>query len=172
MKVIAWNVRGTRHPFFVSQNRKLLKSVAPDILFLCETKVNANRRMNILPKLRFKYSEFIDPIGLSGGLWLCWNSNLINLDIILKNDWMIHCMGYVLDHNIRCCFTFLYDYPQHHKQKNIWDILLHIKDSSGPWAIIGDFNEILYAQEKIGGNQGNTSRMLDFGEFIDKCRLL
>ena len=150
MKVIAWNVRGTRHTFFVSQIRKLLKSVAPDILFLSETKVNANRSMNILPKLRFKYYEFIDPIGLSGGLWLCWNSNLINLDIILKTYRMIHCMGYVLDYNIRYCFTFLYGYPQHHKQKKIWDISLHIKDSSGPWAIIGDFNEILHAQEKIG----------------------
>ena len=173
MKVIAWNVRGDGHPFLVSQIRKLLKNVAPDILFLCETKANANRSMNILPKLQFNCYEFIDPIGLSGGLWLCWNSNVINLDIILQNDRMIHCMGYVPDHNIRCFFTFLYGYPQHYKQKKIWDTLLHIKYSiNGPWAIIGDFNEILYPHEKIGGNQGNTSRIQDFGDFINNCQLL
>ena len=94
-----------------------MKNVAPNIFFLCETKVNANRSMNILPKLQFNCYEFIDPIGLSGGLWLCWNSNVINLDIILKNDRMIHCIRYALDYNIRCFFTFLYGYPQHHKQK-------------------------------------------------------
>ena len=159
MKVVSWNVRGVGRPCFVSQIRKLLKNVAPDILFLCEIKVNVNRSMNIFPKLQFYCYEFINPIGLSSGLWLCWNSNVINLDIILKNDWMIHCMSYVPDHNTRCFFTFLYGYPQHHKQKKIWDTLLHIKESiSGPWAIIGDFNDILYPHENIGENQGNTSR--------------
>ena len=39
-------------------------------------------------------------------------------------------------------------------------------------AIIGDFNEILYLFEKMGGNQGNISRMQDFGDFIDNCHLL
>ena len=120
MKVVAWNVREAGRPFFVSQIMKLLKNVAPDILFLCETEVNANRSMNIWPKLQFNCHEFIDPIGHSGGLWLCWNFNVINLDIILKNDRMIHCMGYVSDYNIICFFTFLYGYPQHHKQKNIY----------------------------------------------------
>ena len=79
--------------FFVSQIKKLLKNVAADILFLCETKVNANRSMNVLPKFQFNCYEFIDSIGLSSGLWLCWNSNVINLDIIMKNDRMIHYMG-------------------------------------------------------------------------------
>ena len=51
--------------------------------------------------------------------------------------------------------------------------MLHIKESiSGPWAIIGDFNEILYPHKIIGGNKRNTSRMQDFGYFIDNCHLL
>ena len=73
MKVVAWNVTGDGCPFFVSQIRKLLKNVTPDILFLCETKVNANKSMNIFPKLQFNCYEFINLIGLSGGLWICWN---------------------------------------------------------------------------------------------------
>ena len=86
-----------------------MKIVALDIFFLCETKVkvNANRSMNILPKLQFNRYEVIYPIGLSGGLWLCWNFNVIDLDIILKNCRMIHCMGYVPDHNTRCFFYIL-----------------------------------------------------------------
>ena len=39
----------------------------------------------------------MDPIRLSGGLWLCWNSNAVTLDIILKNDRMFHYVVYVLN---------------------------------------------------------------------------
>ena len=93
----------------------------------------------------------------------------------MKNDRMFHCMLFVPKCNIHCFFTFLYGYSQHHKQKKVWNILLHIKDSiSGPWAIFGDFNEILHPHEKIRGEAdlGNTSRKHDFAEFIDSCYLL
>ena len=57
--------------------------------------------------------------------------------------------------------------------KKKWNFLLDIKDSiSGPQAIIGDFNEILHPQEKLGGTHGNTSRMHLFSEFIDDYHLL
>ena len=36
--------------------------MAPDILFLFKTKINAIRTMNILPKLQFNYYEFVDPM--------------------------------------------------------------------------------------------------------------
>ena len=51
MKIVAWNVRGPTHPNFVSQIRKVLKNVALDILFLSKTKINANKTLNIFPKL-------------------------------------------------------------------------------------------------------------------------
>ena len=64
----------------------------------------------------------------------------------------------------------MYGCPQHFKQKRIWDILHNVKDSiSRPWAILGDFNEILHPHEKLRGPHGNASRMHDFAEFIDNC---
>ena len=82
MKVVAWNVRGAGLPLFVSQVRKLVKNTTPDILFLFETRINANRTMNILPKLPFECYDIVDPVGFLGGLWLCWNSSIITLNII------------------------------------------------------------------------------------------
>ena len=65
---------------------------------------------------------------------------------------MIHCMVYFPHLNTNCFITFLYGYPQHHKQKEIGKTLLNIKNSiSGPCVVIGDFNEILHPHEKIGG---------------------
>ena len=64
------------------------KNIALDILFLSKTRVNRNRILNILPKLSYDFYDFINPIGYSKGLWLCWNFNVFSLDIILKNNRM------------------------------------------------------------------------------------
>ena len=128
-------------------------------MFLYEIRVNSNRTLNILPKLSYDCFDFI-PIGYFGGLWLCWNSNVISLDIILKNDNMFHCMVYFPNLNVNCFITFLYGYAQHFKQKEIWNNLLNIKNSIiKPWAIVGDFNEILYMHDKIRETNGNSFRM-------------
>ena len=70
------------------QVKKLSRKFSSNILFLSEIKVNANRSLDNLPKLLFESFEYVNPIGLSGGLWLCWNSNVVSLDIILKNNRM------------------------------------------------------------------------------------
>ena len=86
---------------------------------------------------------------------------------------MFHCMAYFSHLNINCFITFLYGYLRHHKQKELWETLLDIKNYFiGPWAIMGDFNEILYPREKIDGTTVNSSRMQNFAKFIDNCHLM
>ena len=70
------------------QVKKLSRKFSSNILFLSETKVNANRSLDNMPKLLFESFEYVNAIGLLGGLWLCWNSNVVSLDIILKNNRM------------------------------------------------------------------------------------
>ena len=70
-------------------------------------RVNANKSLDILPKLQFDCFDFVNPIGFSGGLWLCWNSNVISWDIIMTNDKMFHRMVYFSNLNINYFFYFL-----------------------------------------------------------------
>ena len=46
-------LRGVSRPIFVSQVMKLLKNIGPEILFLSETKISANKSMNILGNFMF-----------------------------------------------------------------------------------------------------------------------
>ena len=105
---------------------------------------------------------------------LCWNTNAIFLDIFLKNNIMINCITYFSNLNINYYITFLYSYPRHHKQNEIWKTLLNFKISTTrSWGIIGDFNEILHPRKKIGGTTSNSSRMIFFfPDFIDYCHLM
>ena len=116
---MAWSIRGASRPDFLSQVKKLSRKFAPSILFLSKKKVNVSRSLDILPKLQFDSFDFVNPIGFSGGLWLCWNSSAISLNIVLKNNTMMHCVVYLAHLNINCSISFLYRYPQHHKQKEI-----------------------------------------------------
>ena len=76
---------------------------------------------------------------------------------------MMHCVVYLPHLIINCFITFLYGHPQHHKQKEIWETLLNIKNFvTGLWAIVGDFNEMLHPSEKTGETVGNSSRMQNF----------
>ena len=86
---------------------------------------------------------------------------------------MIHCVVYLHHLNINCFITFLFGYPQHHIQKEIWETLLNIKNSViGPWTVVDDFNEILNPHENIGGTITNSSRMQNFAKFIDNCHMM
>ena len=48
----------------------------------------------------------MNPVGFSGGLWLCSNPNVVSLEIILKNNRMFHCMAYYSNLNIECFLPF------------------------------------------------------------------
>ena len=70
MKIVAWNIKGTRRADFLSQVKKLSRKFTPSIFFsfLSETKVNASRSLNVLPKLQFDSFNFVNHIGFSGDL--------------------------------------------------------------------------------------------------------
>ena len=80
---------------------------------------------------------------------------------------MFHCMAHFPLLDISCSITFLYDCPQLHKQKDIWETLLTTKIFIiSLWAIIGDFNEIIHPREKIGGTTSNSTRMQNFAYLV------
>lgn len=56
-------------------------------------------------------------------------TNVLTLDVSLKNDRLFHCMVYIPNQNINCSITFVYGFPQHFKEKKVWDSLINIKYS-------------------------------------------
>lgn len=129
--------------------------------------------MTILPKFHYGCYDFVELIGLSGSLCICWNSSVLTLDIVFKNERLFHCLVYVLNQNTNSFYYIHLWISTTFQAKTDLDILISIKDSiCGPWAVIGDFKEILHPYEKIVGNPVNTSRMHDFAEFINNCHLL
>lgn len=72
-------------------------------------------------------------------------------------------------------FTGFYGHPETSQRRYSWELLrkLHSVPNFGamPWILGGDFNEILYAHEKVGGNIRLFSQMKDFREALEECNL-
>ena len=68
--------------------------------------------------------------------------------------------------------TGIYGHIEKLKRIETWNLmrLLH-QQVTLPWICIGDFNEILLANEKQGGEPRSEWQMVNFREVLDNCRL-
>ncbi|OMO98968.1 Endonuclease/exonuclease/phosphatase [Corchorus capsularis] len=75
----AWNVRGAGRPKFLHELNGMIARLSPQILILMETKVSSSRANRIISQLPFYGKILVNPIALSGGIWLLWDPNLISV---------------------------------------------------------------------------------------------
>jgi hypothetical protein len=69
-------------------------------------------------------------------------------------------------------FTGFYGHPDATKRLEAWNLLKRLEQlTPGPWACIGDFNEIVTLSEKSGGNMRQRSQMTAFQNTIEECDL-
>ena len=68
-------------------------------------------------------------------------------------------------------FTGFYGEPATRNRDESWGKLRRLKNKfTLPWLCAGDFNEILKADEKLGGRSRPTRQMEAFREVIDECK--
>jgi hypothetical protein len=108
--------------------------------------------------------------GRARGLALFWNvdNKLISeyvssncIDVIFES-----CSGIVWR------FTGFYGEPKWEDRHLSWDRLRGLNNRHGmPWIVIGDFNEIMYSDEKEGGNPRPQGYMQAFRDVLSDCEL-
>lgn len=172
MSCIVWNARGLGNRRAFGQLRRLVAEKDPHLLFICESKVSSsccNYWRSILPF----YGIFcVAPTGRSGGLVLCW-----------KKEWTVSVLSYSLYHidctimfdNVLWRFTGFYGHPNPAQRMHSWTLLRRLATWHGmtdvPWLIGGDFNELLYASEKLGGVQRSCTGMAAFHDALNYCNV-
>lgn len=92
MKIIAWNVRGTAHPEFKKAIRDLVRKHKPKMLFILQTRLPVSRMDKIKRMLEFDSAHRVDSNGLSGGIWMLWDSSRISVDILPHGTQGIHAL--------------------------------------------------------------------------------
>ena len=79
MNIIFWNCRGALNPRFHSVLSDLLDRHSPAIVVVTETRVGGERAKAITDRLPFDEAIHADTIGYSGGLWVLWKSDVVEI---------------------------------------------------------------------------------------------
>jgi hypothetical protein len=120
--------------------------------------------------LKFDSCLSIDVEGRSGGLAIFWNDvtnckiinycrNFINVEVVdsEKGVWRLTCY---------------YGYPERGRRRQAWDMLRELRNMSPhPWCIIGDFNDLLSQEDKLGNFPHPNWLCAGFRNAVSDCDL-
>ena len=99
-----------------------------------------------------------------------WKSNL-DVDV---QSFSNHHIDAFINHEVddTWCFTGFYGNLDIASRENSWSLLRELsRHSALPWICMGDFSEILFADEKLGWLDRPEQQMQSFRDALDYCRL-
>ncbi|TYH19515.1 hypothetical protein ES288_A05G358100v1 [Gossypium darwinii] len=151
MSIICWDCRGVGNPATVRDLKQLLIANDPNIIFFCETKINANKFDSIRRKCRMEGCLAVKVEGKSGGLVMMW-----------KDSKMVEIQTYCSNH-INSLIHVENDSPMLRRVG---------KSVKEKWIIWGDFNAILDETKKEGARRKSTVLMEDFHLVADELSMV
>jgi len=151
MSLVAWNCRGVGSPSAIPNLKYLIRHFNPDLLFLSETLAHRNKIEELRLLLGYDSCFHVDRTGRAKGLALFWN-NVLNCQLV--NFSSNHITVEIANNTTgNWRVTGYYGYPNGGRRLAAWNFLRQLSSQfSGPWCIFEDFNDILDASEKRGGN--------------------
>jgi len=106
----------------------------------------------------------IDSDGLSGGLVVSWDE-YINVSLLAKWECYIDILVTENPDGVPWRATFVYGEPSEENRRDMWALMCTLCGAwSGPWMLIGDFNEAMWQYEHFSENPRPERQMMDFCE--------
>ncbi|KAF5194778.1 hypothetical protein FRX31_015633 [Thalictrum thalictroides] len=138
-----------------------------------ETKVRQNNATRIMKNCSpnwftmDNYNE--DP---SGRIWILWDHNFFQITKVNSSKQFIHCQVRHLPTNFVFYSTFVYASNNRTERGLLWDNLVHLSSSiTTPWCVMGDFNNVMFSNERIGGQPVHPRETRDFVETMHAAGL-
>ncbi|KAK7848986.1 putative mediator of rna polymerase ii transcription subunit 37c [Quercus suber] len=173
MNILIWNCRGAMKPQFRKTVMDLVEWHDPILMVITETRMSGARAEEVIEALPFDGAAVADTIGFAGGIWLLWRSDLVQVDVLSSTEQEIHALIRVRSQSLIWLISAIYASPRFEERCILWNnlrILANMHDL--PWALMGDFNEVLSAEEKYGGNPVCQRRIRAIKECMDDCNMM
>ncbi|EOY08834.1 Uncharacterized protein TCM_024073 [Theobroma cacao] len=108
--------------------------------------------------------------GYSGGIWVFWNAEVIEVEVLAYSSQLTHLL--LNPSKEQWLLTEIYGSPLVKERKHLWDSLkLASNDQDIPWMVIGDFNQIISPDEKHGRNSVNLTQCNQLLNCMSYCNL-
>ncbi|KAK8314978.1 hypothetical protein V6Z11_D01G207100 [Gossypium hirsutum] len=171
MKFLSWNCRGMGSPATIRELKQLLVANRPDIIFLCETKMNVIEFQRVQTRCRLQNGLVVNLEGRSGGLALMWKDEL---DVTIQSYSKHH-----IDFTVKLGSTSIirvtgyYGHANPSERNNSWNMLRRWNNScQREVGVEGDFNAMLNEAEKEGGRRIVQAYMNYFRDIVNDLALV
>ncbi|KAM6569088.1 hypothetical protein CsatB_017073 [Cannabis sativa] len=104
-----------------------------------------------------------------GRIIVAWNPFSYSVNILNCTSQLIHLLVATLDGKHRFYVTFVYAFNKLKGRKMLWSDLKNIATHE-PWMVMGDFNEILFKEERMG-EMVKYNAANDFIDCVGICQL-
>ena len=126
MNIILWNCKGALNPRFHVALKNLIDTHSPSIVIVMETRVGGERAKDIMDRLPFYGAIHADNIGYSGGIWVLWKSDAVEITQLAKTEQEIHVVVKVCALNSSWLLSSIYASPRLEERKLFWNNLATI----------------------------------------------
>ncbi|XP_058748566.1 uncharacterized protein LOC131621540 [Vicia villosa] len=176
MKIISLNCRGLGSPRAVRALLRLIRLENPSVVFLMETRLKKEELLGIQFKCGYEGCFAVDCEGSSrdraGGLGLLW-MNSVNLTI---TSFSLNFIGSSVRDDLEeqpWELSGVYGYPEENNKKKTWLLVQKLVQGEGRKTLmVGDFNDILAADEKIGGIARSLIQLSWSRQSFELCGLI
>lgn len=146
MSLLSWNYRGPGKPRTIRFLKELTQQMKPSIIFLSETLSKNNKIVDLCKALNYANCWSVDAQGHSGGLALIWR-NEGGCEVKYGGTHYID-FEVVNEQVGRWRYTGFYGCPERGRRQESWNLLKDLVGRSNlPWCVIGDFNDMMSADE-------------------------
>ncbi|XP_062094314.1 uncharacterized protein LOC133800371 [Humulus lupulus] len=104
-----------------------------------------------------------------GRIVVSWNPSSFHVNIIKCTSHLIHLGVTTIDNKNFFFVTYVYAFNDEEGRKWLWKDLQDLT-VKGPWTVMGDFNDILAKEERIG-NRVRYKTSTDFIDYVANCQL-
>lgn len=110
MNIILWNCKGALNLNFRRSFSELVNCHFITLMIVIETRVGGDRA-KITDSLPFDGAIHVDTIGYAGGIWLLWNTDVVDVSILAATEQEIHAVIKVCSSNLSWLLSSIYASP-------------------------------------------------------------
>lgn len=161
---------GLGQPEAVQEVRSFIKQHRPSLVFLSETCCFSDSVERLRRELGLPFGVGVGCYGRGGGLVLLWTNEVC---VKLQSYDKLHIDVMIVDQLSGAefwRFTGFYGESRRERRYRSWELMHFLShQSSAPWICVGDFNEIMDAEEQFGGVSSPESQMDGFRNAVSAC---
>ncbi|XP_074305730.1 uncharacterized protein LOC141640950 [Silene latifolia] len=106
-----------------------------------------------------------------GRIWIIWDASNYDVEVLRSEAQVVHTRVTFLPTGKAWWLSMVYGFNSLAERVGLWQCLKSMKNAvRGPWVVMGDFNNVLAMNERIG-SEVTDAEVRDFQECVDYCGL-